>query len=294
MKQTTLEEIPNEIIDQIILLLPKKKLPTIARVSKRFYGITKPTIFKKIQFDRLEMRDRFFDALGNQFHQLKSPSSPKPLLRRRASLRSSNSSKLIQSLDFGLRPRNMAPNEPPLPCSKPISPTRMLVDSPIGTIPIPTEQGPSSQGPRLQRKLQSVEDEIVYGTWEHRFIARYIPLVITLPHLKELIICGCHVSASDFITMMQQLTQLQRLDISYSTLKSDGVSCISRYCRVNLETLNMSGIFKFARNRSRVLLDIVLQCRGLLQVIVKDCPEIYPETLDDAKGLNQKITFVTE
>jgi hypothetical protein len=319
----SLADLPNELVDQILRFVPKKRLSVLARVSKRIYPIAKSRILKSIHFESLTERNLFFETLSKSFYERKSKNAG-----------------LIQALDFGLRPRVMLPNEPPLPCSKPISPNRMALDSPrittintsrwnLGGSPdrmaisptrtslristrstsstsptrvskttrSPTRTSPSrmstSPSAKSPTKVKSTMTER-YGEWNHRFISQYIPHITThLPHLKSLNLCGCHLNAHDFMTILTHLKQLRHLDISYSTLKSDGVSSIARYAR-NLETLDMSGIFKFGRNRTSCLVDIVLNCGDLEKLVLKDCPEVYPETVEEIQSLNSGVKLIMQ
>ena len=88
------------------------------------------------------------------------------------------------------------------------------------------------------------------------------------------------------------MRKLERLDISFSTLKSDGVELIGRYCRTKLKWLNISGIFKLGRNKKYALISIVANCSDLLEIMAYDCPEIYSETLEECLDLcNGKISI---
>lgn len=237
----------------------------------------------------------------------------------------SENANLICSLDFGLSPKHLQPYEPDLPMStkavlgspnrtvsSPTSPTaqtpvtrsirrvnNMTLESPIITRSMIraglTKRNESVAHGQKVESTTSVSELLpsmpstcttAYGAWNHRFVSPLLPLIGSLiPNLKELSICGCHVNAADFGVMLQSMHMLKRLDISYSTLKSDGVELIGRYCRSKLGWLNVSGIFKLGRNKKYALLSIVAHCDDLAEIIAHDCPEIYQETLDECVAL---------
>ncbi|KAJ3326295.1 hypothetical protein HDV06_000171 [Boothiomyces sp. JEL0866] len=258
------------------------------------------------------------------------PSMPPPVvLRRRSSLRSHTvapMAKLIRCLDFGLAPNSLTKSEPNLPIAKPVLATpktpslplsALSLDSPIPfsserrtstTVPPKYSQSlPSSSrlekirekpGLYIETENQVVKKEELkspYGSWSHRFVSPLLPIVGQLiPHLKELSLKGCHVNASDFTILLESLTQLEKLDVSYSTLKTQGLAQISRFCRHKLVHLDVSGIFKLGRNKSDTILDISAYCTGLKKIVALDCPEIFDDILEDCKALCQnRIEFVT-
>jgi hypothetical protein len=301
------------------------------RVCKKWNIPSKKLLYQTIRFQSVLQRQKFFDAIQQDF-SIKSPKSSKEIngmpvvmIPRRSSLRmkkSTGNRDLIQSLDFGLRPRNVTTNEPPLPCTKPIlqSPLRMSIDT--NTLPSPTTtritninlNGDTfiSSGikrnsiPRLAKIVQvstnsvstnPLENSIVetrYGEWQDRFVSPFMPLVAQyLSHLKHLNICGCHLNAHDFSLALENLVRLESLDVSYSTLKSDGIESISRYCRHKLQKLNVSGIFKLGRNKPHTIILIAMFCSALKQIIALDCPEMYPETVTEAHAIsNSRIEFI--
>ncbi|KAJ3313084.1 hypothetical protein HDV04_002401 [Boothiomyces sp. JEL0838] len=256
---------------------------------------------------------------------------PPVVLRRRSSLRShivAPMAKLIKSLDFGLAPNPIAKVEHSLPSNKPILSTPKTPSLPLSALslesPIPfgserrmsttvppkhTQSSPSSSNSKLENirekpslhietETQVVKKEELkspYGSWSHRFVSPLLPLVAQLiPHLKEISLKGCHVNASDFTILLESLTQLEKLDVSYSTLKTQGLSQISRFCRHRLIHLDISGIFKLGRNKSDTILDISAYCTGLTKIVAFDCPEIFDDILEDCKALSQnRIEFVT-
>lgn len=118
-------------------------------------------------------------------------------------------------------------------------------------------------------------DPDAYGKWEDRFVNPLLPLIASyIPHLKSLSLSGCHINDWDFSNMLEQLKLLERLDISFSTVKNSGLEGVSRYCRHNLNWLNVSGIFRFGRNKPKTIAAIVQNCIALRTMIVQDCPEI--------------------
>ncbi|KAJ3274912.1 hypothetical protein HDV01_001776 [Terramyces sp. JEL0728] len=256
------------------------------------------------------------------------PSMPPPVvLRRRSSLRSHTvapMAKLIKCLDFGLAPNSLTRSEPNLPSAKSVLSTPKTPGLPISALslesPIPfssERRASTTEPPKFTRPSSSrvenirekpalrieTESQILkiedlkspYGSWSHRFVSPSLPLVGQLiPHLKGLSLKGCHVNASDFTILLETLTQLEILDVSYSTLKTPGLSQISRFCRHRLVHLDISGIFKLGRNKSDTILDISAYCTGLKKVVALDCPEIYDDILEDCKALSQnRIEFVT-
>lgn len=133
-----------------------------------------------------------------------------------------------------------------------------------------------------------------YGSWADRFISPFAPLISQhIPHLKALSLCGCHINGTDFVVMLECLRQLEHLDISYSTLKNSALEYIPRYCRHKLKTLNISGIFKFGRNRGETLILISTFCEALIEIIILDCPEIGWDVLDECIHLTgNRINYI--
>ncbi|KAJ3329958.1 hypothetical protein HDU91_003715 [Kappamyces sp. JEL0680] len=168
-------------------------------------------------------------------------------------------------------PTRTVPETRALPVALPSSPVRSRTGASILSVSTGDSGSPT-------------EKDAPYGEWSHRFISPLLPMVSSLlPHLQELSLCGCHINDNDFITMLRHLTLLVRLDISYSTLKTEGVNSVSRYARHKLEWLNISGIFKLGRNRQHAIVNISAHCTALKTIVALDCPEIYEETLDDCK-----------
>jgi F-box-like len=363
------KSLPTELIDNILSFVPKQRLPVTMRVSKTWYQSAKRLCYRKICFNSVNQREAFFAMLedaslqGQSTSPIKSarsssrsrsPSSPPAVvLRRKGSLRNYNRgseiSKLIYSLDFGLRPKEFQASEPQLPMTRAVPPppqrqkppplfvspsavksldspirstTSVILDTPLTrrSPRLATFQSPSksttkndsrtnSTSPVRQRvgaglSISTIGSALTdsdstisspYGTWAHRFVSPLVPKIgIYIPNLKELSLCGCHVNAQDFGSVLQA-TRLIRLDISYSTLKTDGVQLISRYCKTALQYLNLSGIFKLGRNRSHGLVGIAMHCTDLTKIVALDCPEIYPEVLNECEVLsNGRIKFEME
>jgi hypothetical protein len=257
---------------------------------------------------------------------------PQVRIARKASFQIQNipteAANLIRSLDFGFHPKHLKPHEPELPMSSKTilsSPTSMSptsssispvsrslgivqnlsLESPIVTrsmIRAGLTKRVDSVAPRQRVAASSSTNSFTdsasppsenYGAWSHRFVSPLMPLIGSLiPNLQELSICGCHVNSSDFGVMLQSMQRLERLDISYSTLKSDGVELIGRYCRNKLRWLNISGIFKLGRNKKYGLRSIVSHCSDLSEILAYDCPEIYEETLSECLEIcHGKIKF---
>ncbi|KAI8897062.1 hypothetical protein BC833DRAFT_595190, partial [Globomyces pollinis-pini] len=135
-----------------------------------------------------------------------------------------------------------------------------------------------------------------YGSWSHRLISPLLSHISRyIPHLKDLSICGCHVNNDDFIILLDSLTQLEKLDISYSTLKTKAVQRIGYSCRDKLRELNVSGIFKLGRNKPEAIYDISAFCKGLNKIVMNNCPEIYDDVLIECKELcNNRIQFYSD
>jgi hypothetical protein len=141
-----------------------------------------------------------------------------------------------------------------------------------------------------------LKPKITYGKWEDRMINPFLPLIASyIPHLMHLSLSGCHINDWDFANMLEQLSFLESLDISFSTVKNEGLEGVSRYCRFKLKWLNVSGIFRFGRNRPVVLAAIVQNCKALKILVVKDCPEIdKDEHISEFRNLSSgRVTFVT-
>ena len=370
MKFTSKKTLPPELIDHILTFVPKRKLPVTMRVSKSWQKSATRICYRKICFTSVKQRESFFTMLENASFKSKvsansserspakqSPSRPGPppvVIRRKSSLRNqkkeSDIAKLIFSLDFGLRPRDLTVSDPHLPMTRVVLPQTqtqnpasisispssvMSLDSPVKstTTMMPSLNQPSELARRTSSRLKVVESpaktsagkssktvstsptrqrvgaglsvsttasimedseeaQTSYGAWAHRFVSPLVPKIgVLIPNLKELSLCGCHVNAQDFGAVLQA-TRLNRLDISYSTLKTDGVQLISRYCKTNLKHLNLSGIFKLGRNRSHALVGIAMHCIDLTRIVALDCPEIYPEIAAECAVVsNNRITF---
>ena len=332
------------------------------RVCKSWSKISKRVIYRKIVFTSVKQREAFFACLQLQVrnqetlvssarkpptrsNSSKSPSgySPPPLILPRKLLKANvipDSIKCIQSLDFGLRPRNGTVGEPELPMTKfsfsPAvlsSPSPLSLSSPMtmlsnmtsnSSLASPTRQGsashkhnrpPSSsssivtrarafgqtsrnptQTPAKNDSTMEYEDQKTYGQWSDRFVS---PLLINIaqliPNLRELCLCSCHINAKDFGLALQGLGKLTRLDISYTTLKSDGLEMVARYCRTNLVWLNISGIFKLGRNKRYAIQAIASHCDALKEVVAYECPELYEEILDECQDITKgRIQFYVD
>lgn len=244
---------------------------------------------------------------------------PPPVILRRSSSRfkyESAFARLIKSLDFGLQPKHLRRQDPELPMTKRIShlaspvkspSSAMSLDSPTFASRIPVNS-PSTSLPKMISPVRervgasvlsvstisivsptrSSKDDLKspYGSWSHRFVSPLVPLIPSLiPNLQELSLCGCHVNSSDFGLMLSGLRNLIKLDVSYSTLKTDGIEMISRYCRSKLQVLDVSGIFKLGRNRKLAIISIAAYCSALESIIAFDCPELYEETIDECLDL---------
>jgi hypothetical protein len=80
--------------------------------------------------------------------------------------------------------------------------------------------------------------------------------------------------------LIQGLSYLTHLNVSYSTLKGNALLDIKSLR--GLVELDVSGIFKFGRNRPEYLLSIV---SDLDTLIMKDCPDVYPEHVQELDRL---------
>jgi hypothetical protein len=148
----------------------------------------------------------------------------------------------------------------------------------------------------LSNVSSSNEQTSPYGSWSHRFVSPFLSMITqNIPHLKKLSLCGCHVNGNDFTVMIELLTSLEVLDISYSTLKNNSLEAISRYCRHRLKLLNVSGIFKLGRNRAQTLVLISAYCEGLEKIIALDCPEFFLENLEECQTIcDHGIEYVVD
>ena len=197
----------------------------------------------------------------------------------------------------------MSKKEPQLPCTKvktspTKSPTLINAQSPLGLDNrngVVSRMSESLAQRRKNTPIIETKPE-VYGEWKDRFISVFVPaLSEMIPNLVKLNLCGSHLTKDDLAIVLSGLKKLEWLDISYSTLKSDGLSAVARYCRTNLKYLDMSGIFKFGRNKVSFVVDIVMFCEGLKTMVMLDNPEFYKENLDECYHLSAgRIEFITD
>jgi hypothetical protein len=226
-------------------------------------------------------------------------------------------------------------SEPDLPCTKKVSPIKTQIESiPDGDLTSPASatsensvsspvrmglyisKNPGEQiGPsgskivlvnnetQMKRDLKKKPGLVLnppklapYGEWKDRFVSQYLPVVADcLPHLQSLSLCGCHISHGDFVLVLSGLSMLTNLDISYSTLKTESISSIAQYCRHRLEKLDISGIFKFGRNRGHSIVAVTAYCQKLSLIIAKDCPELYPEVIEECLAVSiAKVQIITD
>ena len=142
-------------------------------------------------------------------------------------------------------------------------------------------------------ELTVIPPEVTYGEWEDRFINPFLPMIPSyMPNLKNLSLSGCHINDWDFGNMLEQLPLIERLDISYSTVKNVGLEYISRYLRSNLTWLDVSGIFRFGRNKIKTLGYIAQNCKVLTRIVAIDCPEIEEETYQEIMAMvSNRLVF---
>nr|KAJ3404045.1 hypothetical protein HK105_003970 [Polyrhizophydium stewartii] len=135
-----------------------------------------------------------------------------------------------------------------------------------------------------------------YGdAWDHRFVSKFLePLGAFCTNLRSLSLSGCHVFDHALEELLPRLPHLERLDISYTTVKRQGLAAIARSCRTRLEWLDISGIFRLGRNRGEVLLEIAACCHGLRTVVALDCPELQSETLSECLQLRAGMRFLRD
>ena len=323
MKPKKATRLPNEIQREILKFLPSKYLNNAMRVNKYFYQTGKKLLYRDIRFYSVNQRDKFFELLSATSNSMTSPTSPlSPELRspdeqppavripRRRSPRLNQPcdiANLIHSIDFGLRPREISKKEPPLPCTKvwtsPTKPSSLPLinaESPgIGSFHrhgVVDRMTVSLAQRRVDTPTLDLAPRKKYGEWEDRFISKFIPtLAEMIPNLVKLNLCGSHLSKNDITIVLSGMPNLEWLDISYTTLKADALSAISRYCRTKLAYLNLSGIFKFGRNKSSSIIDMVMYCEGLKTLVLLDCPEFYGVCLEECLELSQgRIKFITD
>lgn len=320
MKPNTKVKLPIEVQQDILRFLPRKTLSTAMRVNKSFYQTGRKLLYRHIRFYSVLQRDKFFELLSLSSNSVASPTSstimspeisspgeaPAVRIPRRRSPRinrPSDLANLIYSLDFGLRPREMSKREPQLPCTRvktsPIRAGPSISDSPVGEPPnrsgVVSRMSDNLSQRRSNTPVLNLKTE-TYGEWNDRFVSTLMPkLAELLPNLVQLNLCGTHLSKNDFTIVLSGLTNLEWLDVSYSTLKSDSVSLISRFCRTKLQFLNLSGIFKFGRNKGSLVVDMTMYCEALSKIVLIDCPEFYGEHLEECEQLCAgRIEFITD
>ncbi|KAI8923181.1 hypothetical protein BC831DRAFT_472258, partial [Entophlyctis helioformis] len=179
--------------------------------------------------------------------------------------------------------------------SSPSSPSKDMAISPIRPSSDPsTDQGPSTvprQQPSSSLTVTATAEPGFaspavsaatpsYGeAWEHRFVSKFLqPLAAFCPNIRNLSLSGCHMYDYAFDEMLRSLPNLERLDISYTTLKRAGLEAVATHCRHRLMWLNVSGIFRLGRNKTSSLIDIAMHCRLLCTMVsdetVVECLEI--------------------
>ncbi|KAI8905014.1 hypothetical protein EDD86DRAFT_212057 [Gorgonomyces haynaldii] len=314
-------KLPNELVGEILSKLRHPRhLAKAMRVSKSWNQMATRLVYRDIVFKSVKQRERFFSSLTehtplsptkspkspSKLRELQSPVPPPVRLTRKSMRKMPLRVQCVRSLHFGLGPRMVSPVQPQLPSVKSVLSGSPLVGSPeqLSTMSSPSReptavspmgytrhrpgslQTPQSAPGRLTVYIPKEEEP--YGAWEDRFINPLLPFVgYYFPHLKSLSISGCHVNDFDFIAMLEQMQQLEFLDMSYSTVKNAGLEGVSRYLRHSLVTLNVSGIFKFGRNRTKTLLVIAQQCQKLKDLYCLNCPEVDAEDVEAIREMSE-------
>ncbi|KAI8800901.1 hypothetical protein BJ742DRAFT_839396 [Cladochytrium replicatum] len=119
-----------------------------------------------------------------------------------------------------------------------------------------------------------------YGrAWSHRFVSPELHTIRHLaPRLESLNLRGCQFFDSVLVSTLSPLSPtslpfpLKHLDLSFSSVKSLGLSSIVSN---TLQCLLLDGIFKFGRQRTSELIEIVLACPRLRVLSLLESPLVY-------------------
>ncbi|KAJ3037485.1 hypothetical protein HDV00_001660 [Rhizophlyctis rosea] len=135
-----------------------------------------------------------------------------------------------------------------------------------------------------------------YGaSWTHRFIGPALTtLSLTLPNITHLVLSGAQFHEEVLVDALKQFGKtLEHLDLSHSNIRKGGIEAIPLHCG-KLKSLDLSGIFRFRRIPTRVLVDVVNGCALLEKLVLLGCNDVGEESVRGCKGVREGLDIVVE
>ncbi|KAI8802706.1 hypothetical protein BJ742DRAFT_858243 [Cladochytrium replicatum] len=237
-------------------------------LCRRLHHHAFPRLYRKVYFSSHFQRSKFF-ALPHRMADIFSPvpEATKMLWEKTTTPEERAGSRvrmLVREIDFGFGPR---------PGSEDVDVA--AEDEEHDTNHLNTR----SEYPQVKRDLSTRSE---YGrAWSHRFVSPELHTIRHLaPHLESLNLRGCQFFDSVLASTLSPSSPtsspfpLKHLDLSFSSVKSLGLSSIVSN---TLQSLMLDGIFKFGRQRTTELIEIVIACPKLRILSLLESPLVYEE-----------------
>ncbi|TPX65713.1 hypothetical protein SpCBS45565_g04936 [Spizellomyces sp. 'palustris'] len=80
---------------------------------------------------------------------------------------------------------------------------------------------------------------------------------------------------SIFAEALAKLPELTKVDLSFSSVKWEGLQGVAQHCQKRLRWLDISGIFRFRRLRPTLVADILEHCNSLSDLVINQCPDLH-------------------
>ncbi|KND04457.1 uncharacterized protein SPPG_00186 [Spizellomyces punctatus DAOM BR117] len=180
---------------------------------------------------------------------------------------------LVKGIDFGFRsaPTASVPTFTPTP-----TPNSSAPGTPSSSAPASPTLQPAALPNSVAIAASLLESSLPYGVWEHRFVS---PLLLMISHrcthLSYLCLSGCQFGDSIFAEALAKLPELTKVDLSFSSVKWEGLQGVAQHCQKRLRWLDISGIFRFRRLRPTLVADILENCTSLSDLVINQCPDLH-------------------
>ncbi|KAJ3241435.1 hypothetical protein HDU81_000484 [Chytriomyces hyalinus] len=195
----------------------------------------------------------------------------------------------LRHIDFGFRPTNAAALPPTDPTTPPNTP-----------FPNTSSEFSSQTTLNFDYAAAAASQIRFYGSqWDHRFVAdELLQILQACPNLRSLNLSGCQFRPDSIEPLQSALRSLpagiRTLTLSHSSLKGNSLVSIVTACAPRLRVLDITGLCRFRRVRTRDLERILAApgMMGLERIVAKQCPDLDEDWIAHMRTVYPKVRWV--